>query len=316
MHTQTRDFFSKRNLSILIVSILISVVFSQSVFATPAADLASLSQEQKDLDAELDTLMKDIRQVESDKETVAAQLDKAQSEVDDHYASMKERIRFMYEEGDTGMMNMLFSSKSMADFVNNAYYVSTISEYDRKMLQEYEAAKRAVEDKQEELAAKEKELKDLQADRLAKQEELAVKIQAAFAQMAAAQGASLPADTKVSSMGDGGFKITSSAGDFSWNGSVLTRLGGVNMGPNGKETYYNLNMNGVVQIMRSMGNNDQYWVRSDGAKMLGDYIIVAADLNTHPRGSIVDTSLGKGIVCDTGGFAKKNSNQIDIATTW
>ena len=84
---------------------------------------------------------------------------------------MKERIRFMYEEGDTGMMNMLFSSKSMADFVNNAYYVSTISEYDRKMLQEYEAAKRAVEDKQEELAAKEKELKDLQADRGQRQQD-------------------------------------------------------------------------------------------------------------------------------------------------
>ena len=84
----------------------------------------------------------------------------------------------------------------------------------------------------------------------------------------------------------------------------------------GKETYYNMNMNGVIKIMRSMGNNDQYWVSADGAKRLGNYVIVAANLNTHPRGSIVDTSLGKGIVCDTGGFAKKNAEQIDIATSW
>lgn len=41
--------------------------------------------------------------------------------------------------------------------------------------------------------------------------------------------------------------------------------------------------------MRGMGNNDEYWVRMDGAKMLGDYIMVAADLNKHPRGSIVET---------------------------
>ncbi len=28
-------------------------------------------------------------------------------------------------------------------------------------------------------------------------------------------------------------------------------------------------MSGVVDIMRGMGNNDNYWVREDGAKMLG-----------------------------------------------
>ena len=46
--------------------------------------------------------------------------------------------------------------------------------------------------------------------------------------------------------------------------------GSVYYGPNGKETYYNLNMSGVVDIMRGMGNNDNYWVREDGVKMLGD----------------------------------------------
>lgn len=101
-----------------------------------------------------------------------------------------------------------------------------------------------------------------------------------------------------------------------WKGPVLSKSKGVNYGPNGKETYYNLNMSGVVSIMRSMGNTDEYWVRDDGCKMLGDYIMVAANLNLHPRGSIVETSLGSGIVCDTGGFARKNPNQIDIATTW
>ena len=101
-----------------------------------------------------------------------------------------------------------------------------------------------------------------------------------------------------------------------WKGPILTPGSGVNYGPNGKETYYNLDMSGVVSIMRGMGNNDEYWVRDDGCKMLGDYIMVAANLNLHPRGSIVETSLGDAIVCDTGGFAKKNPTQIDIAVTW
>ncbi len=101
-----------------------------------------------------------------------------------------------------------------------------------------------------------------------------------------------------------------------YDGAVLNPTMGVVYGPSGKETYYNLNMSGVVNIMRGMGNTDQYWVREDGAKMLGDYVIVAADLDTHPRGSLVETSLGTGIVCDTGGFAYSDPNQIDIATAW
>lgn len=102
----------------------------------------------------------------------------------------------------------------------------------------------------------------------------------------------------------------------SWNGSVLTKSKGVNMGPSGKETYYNLPMAGVVSIMRSMGNHDDYWVREDGVKMLGSHVMVAANLSVHPRGSLVETSLGMGIVCDTGGFVAGNPNQLDIAVNW
>lgn len=101
-----------------------------------------------------------------------------------------------------------------------------------------------------------------------------------------------------------------------WNGSKLTASRGVNWGPSGKETYYNLDMSGVIQIMRSIGNTDKYWVREDGCKMLGDYIMVAADLNAHPRGSIIPTSLGAAIVCDTGSFVFSSNTSVDIAVTW
>ena len=103
---------------------------------------------------------------------------------------------------------------------------------------------------------------------------------------------------------------------YMWRGPRLSKGRGTIMGPSGKETYYNLNMAGVVKIMRRMGNNDKYWVRDDGVKMLGQYVMVAANLNLRPRGSIVQTSLGPGIVCDTGTFAKRNPTQLDIAVAW
>lgn len=96
----------------------------------------------------------------------------------------------------------------------------------------------------------------------------------------------------------------------------MTAAGGVFYGPSGKETYYNLDMSGVISIMRGIGNNDPYWIRSDGVKMLGNYVMVAANLNIRPRGSLVETSLGTGIVCDTGGFALSNPTQLDIAVNW
>lgn len=104
-----------------------------------------------------------------------------------------------------------------------------------------------------------------------------------------------------------------------WDGPVLTPSKGVNQGPQGKETYYNLPMDGVVSIMRNAGFSEDkypYWEREDGCKMLGPYIMVAANLNTFPRGSVIDCSLGKALVCDTGGFAKSNPTQLDIATNW
>lgn len=97
----------------------------------------------------------------------------------------------------------------------------------------------------------------------------------------------------------------------------LTRQSGIFYGPNGKETYYNLDMSGVISIMRSIGNNDEYWVRYDGVKMLGNYVMIAANLNVYPRGSHIMTSLGEGVVCDTGDFVTNGSGvSFDIAVTW
>lgn len=104
-----------------------------------------------------------------------------------------------------------------------------------------------------------------------------------------------------------------------WNGARLNPSVGTIIGPSGKETYYNLPMNGVINIMRSLGYDEEnypYGVREDGVKTLGGYIMVAADLGVHPRGSLVETSLGTAIVCDTGTFALTNRYQLDVAVTW
>ena len=105
-------------------------------------------------------------------------------------------------------------------------------------------------------------------------------------------------------------------GAFDYDGPVLTRSRGAISGPSGKETYYNLNMSGCINIMNSRGFHEPYWVRSDGVKMYGYYVMCAAGLSIRPKGSIVESSTGLAIVVDTGGFASRNPRQLDIAVTW
>lgn len=128
----------------------------------------------------------------------------------------------------------------------------------------------------------------------------------------AAQTEAAAEETTEASAGESTADTTS----YSWTGSVLTAASGVNYGPSGKETYYNLDMSLVVANMHAMGFSGEYWVRDDGVKMFGDYIMCAANLDVHPRGSLVESSLGTCIVCDTGGFAYYDPYQLDIAVTW
>lgn len=99
-----------------------------------------------------------------------------------------------------------------------------------------------------------------------------------------------------------------------WNGPKLTKSKGAIQGPTGKETYYNLPMKKVIDSLRvTNGITDKYRIRNDGVKMIGPYVMVAANLKIFPKGTIVKTSLWEGIVCDTGSM---KGTHIDIATNW
>lgn len=108
----------------------------------------------------------------------------------------------------------------------------------------------------------------------------------------------------------------SSVGEYEAPTGGLTQAGGVYWYGDQKETWYNLPMEGVIAQAQSNGIYGEYWVREDGCKMYGDYIILACNRDVHPMGSLVETSLGTGISLDTGAFADINPTQVDIAVEW
>jgi len=103
----------------------------------------------------------------------------------------------------------------------------------------------------------------------------------------------------------------------SYNGQVLSASAGrVSSPAGGTESYYNLDMSQVVVNAKAQGISGSYWVRADGVKMLGDYVMVAANRNVHPQGSIVQTTLGSGVVVDSGEFSISSPRDLDIAVNW
>lgn len=104
-----------------------------------------VGEEIEEIDAELVNLITDINLIEEaidEKEEEIAETqveyDAAVAEKDEQYASMKIRIQFMYEKGDSSYLHMFFGAGNMGDMVNKAKYVEELYDYDRKLLAEYE----------------------------------------------------------------------------------------------------------------------------------------------------------------------------------
>lgn len=80
------------------------------------------------------------------------------------------------------------------------------------------------------------------------------------------------------------------------------------------ETWYNLPMSQITERADAYyGLQDVYGVREDGVRTYNGFVIVATDWDRYPYGSLVETSLGTGIVLDT---HTTQSDVVDVAVTW
>ena len=96
---------------------------------------------------------------------------------------------------------------------------------------------------------------------------------------------------------------------------VLTaRLGRIQF--NGHdETFYNLPMDNITERADAYyGISGEYVVRDDGVKTYNGLVMVAADFDLHPFGTLIETSRGMGVVLDT--HTAKDRKIVDIATAW
>lgn len=110
--------------------------------------LGQLSSLNDDLTAVGDRL-EELEQNIEDKQAQIAQtqeeLAQAVQVQDEQYESMKLRIKYMYEQGSDSYIELLFTAANFSDFLSKSEYVEKLHAYDRRMLEQYKAAREQVE---------------------------------------------------------------------------------------------------------------------------------------------------------------------------
>ncbi len=118
------------------------------------AYVTQLDSDLADIQAKIAEYTELIANKEAEIEVTTEELNQAIETQNYQYETMKKRIKFMYEKGDSFYFEVLMSSNGgFADMTNKADYVEALAEYDRNQLDEYIHTRELIELCKEELEA-------------------------------------------------------------------------------------------------------------------------------------------------------------------
>ena len=143
------------------------------------AQQASLSSDLAELSTQLETAGQRINDLDNRISTKQSEINQLQDKInelsiqmDEQYASMKLRIKYMYEKDSAYTLDILLSSESLADMLVKTEYIQQISLYDRSMLDTMQETYVAQKEASELLASDMEELSSLRTQASAEQENL------------------------------------------------------------------------------------------------------------------------------------------------
>ena len=190
----------KGTLSVLLAAVLVWGVFSATAFASNSSKLTSvksqlssakseLKEGQKkenqlvsqinDINSQIETIEGDISQLGQDieakkKEITAAQaqLEKTQEEMTKQNTDLNKRLRVMYMNGETGMLEILLGSANIADFLTNVDMIQKIYDNDMEVLKKIKEQYSQIEEQKKTLENLKSQLEDEKTQQESKQKEL------------------------------------------------------------------------------------------------------------------------------------------------
>lgn len=159
----------------------------QSQKSAAQAEKDTLAEKLNSIIDQMNKTQEELSAKETEISTAEEELVQAKVDEDDQYNSMKKRIKFMYEGGNTQFLEILMSSSNIGDLLNKAEYVSKLSSYDRDMLVAFQETVKAVEEKEAKLKDEYEKLNTLQTSLVSQQTEAQNLISSKEAQIAEIQ---------------------------------------------------------------------------------------------------------------------------------
>lgn len=179
----------------------LAAVLASSVAVTPvlaAPDTEELESSKAAAQSEADSLQEQLTELlnkagELEEEMIATgekiiqaqdDLEAAQQKAEEQYASMKVRIQYMYENGQSTAIETLLSATDFSDFINKAEYISNVHTYDRKQLQALEETENEIKELKDTLEEEQAKQESMQAEYEAQETELNATLEAKKAEVA------------------------------------------------------------------------------------------------------------------------------------
>ncbi|MBQ9123425.1 MAG: cell wall hydrolase [Lachnospiraceae bacterium] len=123
-------------------------------------ELKKMEAQLEEISANLSSLEEQIRVKEGEIEETLLALAEARATEEFQYECLKLRIQQMYEQGDMDYLNALLSA-SFTDVLNFTEYLNAMTEYDQRLLHEYEEIRIYIEGEEERLTLEKEELDGL-----------------------------------------------------------------------------------------------------------------------------------------------------------
>lgn len=141
------------------------------------SQIADIESQQSSLQSEIDKVDSDLVDVLVSLDLISDQIDQkkvelAQAESDlaaakekeaEQYDAMKNRIRYMYENGDSSFLDAFVGAQSFADVLNKVENFSKVYDYDRNLLVEYQNTKTEVANLVTQVEEEKRDLEENQA---------------------------------------------------------------------------------------------------------------------------------------------------------
>ena len=131
----------------------------QSEQSKVKSQMAAYDEQLMSLLTDMELLKTDIDNKEVEIDQAKTDLAAAQEKEQKQYADMKQRIQYMYENGDDTFLDAIVKSEDISDLLNRVEYVSEVYSYDRELLVAYQETVQQVADLESQL---EQELADME----------------------------------------------------------------------------------------------------------------------------------------------------------